>query len=508
MNILLLGDDPSVDSEIFHLLKTENYQIDLATQKGNIWERLERRNYNLLILNIESFRFEAISLCRQLREVNYSFPILLMTVCQFESDVIKALEAGANDYVIKPFSPQEVLLRVRTLLHRHTQLPEILQWGGFSIKTGSCEVTYNGNLVTLTPKEYQLLELFIQHKNRVFSCRNILEKLWSIENEPLEDTVRAHIKGLRQKLKLAGAADDVIETVYGLGYRLKVESNTCQKTSISKTSEGILSQKLWGDFKQSILAQGRILEKASLAFTKREFNPFLRDRALSEARTLVILLNTFGLVECCQIAREIETLLHRMNPLNPEESAELSQLVTLLFKKLQTIKIDASLLLTIPKELTQKRSPSLHTIEALTESESSPLALQMLNSYLQLGQQNQKPVSLVLFRYSSQYYPFSEEAIADLEDKIRLTFRSSDIITRWKPWEVIVGMYGAHRENARKRVKQVLALFYSPRFPEQFPATLSFGIAQSPDDGLNLNTLYSKASTNINEKDLILNQTY
>jgi DNA-binding response OmpR family regulator len=97
----------------------------------------------------------------------------------------------------------------------------VLKWGYLHLDPSTCEVTYKGQTLHLTPKEYSLLELFLRNGRRVFSRSAILDYLWSFEELPEEDTVKAHIKGLRQKLKMAGAPANFIETVYGMGYRLK-----------------------------------------------------------------------------------------------------------------------------------------------------------------------------------------------------------------------------------------------------------------------------------------------
>jgi len=133
------------------------------------------------------------------------------------------LDAGADDYVVKPFDLQELSARIRALLRRGSETsPPVLEWGGLSLDPATCEVTYEGQPFYPTPKEYGILQLLLRHSRRVFSRRAIVEQLWDLESPPEEETVKAHIKGLRQKLKSVGAPGDFIETVYGLGYRLKL----------------------------------------------------------------------------------------------------------------------------------------------------------------------------------------------------------------------------------------------------------------------------------------------
>jgi len=147
----------------------------------------------------------------------------MLTARDTVGDRVLGLDAGADDYLIKPFDLTELLARIRSLLRRSggAALPTIYELGELRLDPSSCEVSYGGKFLALTPKEYGLLELFLRNGRRVFSSSQILERLWSLEEPPTEETVRTHIKGLRHKLKAAGAPADLIETVHGLGYRLK-----------------------------------------------------------------------------------------------------------------------------------------------------------------------------------------------------------------------------------------------------------------------------------------------
>jgi two-component system, OmpR family, response regulator len=129
---------------------------------------------------------------------------------------------GADDYVVKPFDLKELLARIRALLRRgSSSITMLLEWEQLQLNPNTYEVTYAGRLLHLTPKEYRLLELLLRHSDRTFSKAEILEHLWSFAEPPNEETVKVHIRSLRQKLKQAGAKVDLIETIYGLGYRLK-----------------------------------------------------------------------------------------------------------------------------------------------------------------------------------------------------------------------------------------------------------------------------------------------
>ena len=149
-------------------------------------------------------------------------PVLMLTARDTSTDKVLGLDAGADDYVVKPFDLKELLARIRALLRRGSStLPPLLTWESLRLDPATCEVTYGDRLLALTPKEYSLLEFFLRSSGRVLSRSVILDHLWSSGDPPGEETVKVHLRSLRQKLKAAGAADDFIETVYGLGYRLK-----------------------------------------------------------------------------------------------------------------------------------------------------------------------------------------------------------------------------------------------------------------------------------------------
>ncbi len=222
MKILLVEDDQRIAESLAEALTDQRYIVDIAPDGQAGWAFVEVFTYDLILLDVMLPKLDGISLCRQLRSQAYFMPILLLTAKDTISDQVMGLDAGADDYVVKPYNLQELTARIRALLRRGSSaLPPVLKWESLCLDPSTCDVTYAGELLQLTPKEYRLLELFLRGGSRVFSCSRILDLLWSFDEPPGEDAVKAHIKRLRQKLKLVGAPDDYIETVYGLGYRLK-----------------------------------------------------------------------------------------------------------------------------------------------------------------------------------------------------------------------------------------------------------------------------------------------
>lgn len=222
MKILLVEDDEFIADLLISALSSQHYLVDLATDGQTGRELAEVYEYDLILLDLILPKIDGISFCKQRRSVGDRTPILLLTGHDTSSNKVLGLDAGADDYVVKPFDSNELLARIRALLRRGSlSTAPVIEWENLRFDPNNCEVTYKEQLLSLTPKEYALLELFLRNPQRIFSQSALLNHLWSYEESPSENTVRAHIKSLRQKLKKVGAAADLIETVYGLGYRLK-----------------------------------------------------------------------------------------------------------------------------------------------------------------------------------------------------------------------------------------------------------------------------------------------
>ena len=222
MKILIIEDDERLSELIAEDLSDQNYTVETAENGLSGWELASSFHYDLILLDLMLPQLDGITLCQRLRSQENTTPVLMLTARDTTTDKVVGLDAGADDYLVKPFELQELAARTRALLRRHqTNYSSTLTWGDLKLDPNHCEVTYQETLLALTPKEYRLLEMFLRNGTRVFSRTQILDHLWAFESCPEEDTVRAHIKGLRQKLKSAGAPPDIIQTVYGLGYRLK-----------------------------------------------------------------------------------------------------------------------------------------------------------------------------------------------------------------------------------------------------------------------------------------------
>jgi len=346
MRILVVEDDGITAEALSNLLGDQNYAVDVAQTYPSALELVEAFQYDLVLLDVQIPQGDGISLCRQLRSQGQAMPILMLTARDSGHDKAVGLDAGADDYVVKPFHPEELSARVRALLRRGSGVTQpVLEWGGLQLNPSSCEVSYNGQLLTLTPKEYALLELFLRNNRRVFSCGVILEQIWTFEEMPGEEAVRTHIKGLRQKLKKNGAPTDLIETVYGIGYRLKPQPEqlpeapstqpaaaepaaTAEPTADAAKQKTLLAiAQIWERFKGQVFEQVQRVEQAVHASVQGELNAALCETARREAHSLAGSLGTFGFPEASKMARKLETWLTDEAMSHPRSALRMVDLV-------------------------------------------------------------------------------------------------------------------------------------------------------------------------------------
>lgn len=332
MRILVVEDDEFIAQALTMVLYEQNYVVEVASDGEAGWELATSFDYDLILLDVMLPKLDGISLCQRLRSHGYTMPILLITGRDSSHDKAIGLDAGADDYLVKPFDREELVARVRALLRRgSSSLLPTLEWGDLRLDPSSCEVTYGTRSLHLTPKEYALLELFLRNTRRVFSCSAILDHIWSFDKTPGEEAVRTQIKGLRQKLKAAGAAADLIETVYGIGYRLKPQVAQPVSLASPDPSEQTRQQTLsalagvWERFKSRVSEQVAVLEQA--AARQGSLDPDRRLQAERAAHTLAGSLGTFGFTEGSQLARKIEHSLLVGKSLNRDEARRLSELV-------------------------------------------------------------------------------------------------------------------------------------------------------------------------------------
>ncbi|MGD1910659.1 MAG: response regulator [Rivularia sp. (in: cyanobacteria)] len=323
MRILLVDDDENLIDVLRIHLAEQNYVIDAVTDGEQGWLYGSTYTYDLIILDWCLPKFDGISLCQRFREHGYCTPILLLTAHNHSQYKIKGLDAGADDYLGKPFDLEELSARIRALLRRsHSTSNPILSWGDLQINSSTGEVSYQGKIILLTAKEYSLLELFLHHSQEVFSIEDIIENLWSSVEYPAQATVRSHLRRLRNQLKIAGLPEDPIATVRGRGYYLKPaphNRNSIQTNSpISAESEENKHLRhltaltaAWKKYQHKSKQQLETIRSALQDLKNGNLSSSDRQAAILIAHSLAGNLGLFGFDTGSQLARELEQLLQK-----------------------------------------------------------------------------------------------------------------------------------------------------------------------------------------------------
>ncbi|VEP15340.1 Multi-component transcriptional regulator [Hyella patelloides LEGE 07179] len=336
MRILVVDDDEILVEILRRSLSNQRHIVDIAEDGQLGWEYVQTGEYDLVLLDVNLPNIDGVSLCEKIRLEGYTTPILLMTAKNASQDRIVGLDAGADDYLIKPLDLDELNARVRALSRRGEVLQTtILDVNGLTLNPSSCEVSYQQQLIKLTAKEYSLLELFLRNPARVYSRSQILDKIWTFDDPPLEESVKAHIKGLRRKLKKAGVID-WIENVYGIGYRLnpqvvespKTEENPNQSVSSSIEQEFNQNmEKMWLKYQDKMIERMKILKDAAATVKEAELSPDLHHNAKKAAHKLAGVLGMFSRDTGTEIACEIETLLQNNQVLDSPQKEQFISLV-------------------------------------------------------------------------------------------------------------------------------------------------------------------------------------
>jgi DNA-binding response OmpR family regulator len=226
MKLLLLEDEPDLGAAIKRTLKQEKYIVDWVLDGTEAWDYLEKhwKEYTLAIFDWSVPGISGLELLQRLRTRNNPLPVLMLTVKDRMEDKVAGLDAGADDYLVKPFGMEELLARLRALQRRSPQVqPEQLQVGSLILDYGTrtvCRQHFNGDrqLIPLTTKEFQLLEYFMKHPHQFVTRDQLLNHLYEMNAERISNVVAAQVRLLRRKLSEHGC-DGLIETVPGMGYR-------------------------------------------------------------------------------------------------------------------------------------------------------------------------------------------------------------------------------------------------------------------------------------------------
>ncbi|QPC82190.1 response regulator transcription factor [Phototrophicus methaneseepsis] len=220
--ILVVEDDRKTANLIRLYLQQSGYTVDVAADGNTALDIAHNWQPDLILLDLMLPEIDGLEVCRMLRMTG-SVPIIILTAKSTEDDVLRGLDLGADDYITKPFSPREVVARVRTVLRRSSKESQPtrkeLKFGDLLVNLTRHEVRIKDDIIHLTPKEFKLLETMAKEPGRAFTRLELVERAFGYDYEGLERTVDAHVMNLRKKIERNPSHHNYVETVYGIGYR-------------------------------------------------------------------------------------------------------------------------------------------------------------------------------------------------------------------------------------------------------------------------------------------------
>lgn len=223
--ILVVDDEEHIQELLKFNLEKEGYQVLMAGDGPEALEILEKKQPDLVVLDIMLPGMSGLEVCSEIRRIPKfaDLPVIMLTARGEEIDKVLGLEIGADDYITKPFSPRELIARIRARLRRIKPAEEenSILWQDLRIDLDRFQVFVRGELIELTPKEFELLRVLASHPGKVFSREELLERIWGYEYMGDTRTVDVHIRHLRQKIERDPSNPEYLETMRGIGYRLK-----------------------------------------------------------------------------------------------------------------------------------------------------------------------------------------------------------------------------------------------------------------------------------------------
>ena len=218
--VLVVDDNARTQEAIVLYLRHAGYDVDVAATGPGALAAAAARQPDLIVLDLMLPGLSGLDVCRALRE-RTDVPIIMVTARTTEEDKLEGLRSGADDYVTKPFSPRELVARVATVLRRAHRGPRVISAGGVEIDLTSREVRKDGVAVPMTPAEFRLLEVFASSPGRAWTRADLGERAFGLEHDALDRTIDAHVMNLRRKLERDRSKPDLIQTVFGVGYRFR-----------------------------------------------------------------------------------------------------------------------------------------------------------------------------------------------------------------------------------------------------------------------------------------------
>jgi two-component system response regulator MprA len=222
MRVLVVDDDEAVRRSVAHALTRDGYEVSVAPDGGAALESLAGTRQDAVVLDILMPEPNGLEVCRRLRARGDRTPILMLTARDLVADRVAGLDAGADDYLAKPFALEELRARIRALLRRSGADQDVLSYADLELDTAACRAHRGGRALDLTRTEYALLELFMRNPGRVLSRSLIFDSVWGYDFGPSSNALWVYVSYLRAKLE-AGGEPRIVQTVRGLGYVLREE---------------------------------------------------------------------------------------------------------------------------------------------------------------------------------------------------------------------------------------------------------------------------------------------
>ncbi len=225
MQILIVEDEEKIANFLRRGLLEESYAVDIARDGEEALYKIDINEYDLIVLDLMLPKVDGITVCRKIREHNSKTPVLILTARDGIEDKVIGLDAGADDYVTKPFSFTELSARIRALLRRGNKSdPVVLSVGDLTLNPATRTARRKNKEILLTAREYALLEYFMRHPNIVLTKTQLLEHVWDYNYDGLSNIVETYVKYLRQKIKTDTSDSELIHTLRGSGYIMKHQS--------------------------------------------------------------------------------------------------------------------------------------------------------------------------------------------------------------------------------------------------------------------------------------------
>ncbi|MGA9228248.1 MAG: response regulator transcription factor [Mesobacillus sp.] len=220
METILLVDDETRMLDLLSLYLTPlGYKCVKHTSALDAISYLDENHADIILLDVMMPEMDGWEACREIRK-HWDIPVIMLTARSEKPDIVKGLKIGADDYVTKPFDEDELIARIEAVLRRNSGKSPILSFKGLNLNMDSYDLQYNGISIPLTPKEFSLLNLFLQNRNKVFTREHLISNIWGYGVATEDRTIDSHVRNLREKLRKAGfSADDYLITVWGVGYK-------------------------------------------------------------------------------------------------------------------------------------------------------------------------------------------------------------------------------------------------------------------------------------------------